>query len=261
MSSIRPENAGPAESGTVHRALRILSALADREAWALNELSRALQLPRASTHRLLNLCRPLGFVEQDDNGQYRAGSELYRIAGKLSAAAPVRRLAEPLLHAIRDEAQETATLTLLSSAQLQMFFADVAYPTNPLRYSVECNRLQPLAWGAAGHAILAWLTEDEIDEVIARQEASPLGQAAMPPQELREHLARVREAGFAQSFGQRAEDMHGIAVPFFDGAGRVRGNFMLSVPHFRYRADNTVKLVQLLRKSALDLAQQLGWSD
>jgi DNA-binding IclR family transcriptional regulator len=261
MTSGYGGSTGVAETGTVHRALRILSALADQEVWALNELSRHLQLPRASAHRLLNLCKPLGFVEQDGNGHYRAGPELYRVAGKLSAAAPIRRVAEPLLHAMRDETQETATLTLFSSAHLQMFFADVAYPANPLRYSVECNRLQPLSWGAAGHAILAWLTEDEIDQVLLRHEASPLGQPAVPPSELRQHLARLREAGFAESFGQRAEDMHGIAVPFFDGGGRVRGNFMLTVPHFRYRAERTPALVQLLRKSADDLAKQLGWSD
>ncbi|HEY8356589.1 MAG TPA: helix-turn-helix domain-containing protein, partial [Ramlibacter sp.] len=106
-----PAAEGGAETGTVHRALRILMALADQDRWQLNELSRHLQLPRVSTHRLLNLCKPLGFVEQDDEGMYRAGVELYRLAGKLASEAPMNRLADPLLRAIRDEVQETATLT------------------------------------------------------------------------------------------------------------------------------------------------------
>ncbi|HEY8356202.1 MAG TPA: IclR family transcriptional regulator C-terminal domain-containing protein, partial [Ramlibacter sp.] len=129
-----------------------------------------------------------------------------------------------------------------------------------LRYSVECNRLQPLAWGAAGHAILAFLPDAEIAQVIEQKDASPLGRKPLPPEQLRKSLARTREAGYAASFGQRAEDMHGIAVPFFDRAGQVRGNILLNIPHFRFRPEREQVYVQLLRKAAHELQRRMGWS-
>lgn len=255
-----PQAAPAAENGTVNRTLRILSAFATKDRWALNELARALGLPRASAHRLLNLCKPLGFVEQDADGLYIAGVELFRVAGKLAAEMPINRLADPLLKSIRDQTDETAMLVLLARQDLKMFFSHLASPAHPLRYTIELNRLSPLAWGAAGRALLTYLRQDEIDSVIAMGEASPLDGRPLDKAELRAALAKIRKDGYAESYSQRAPDMHGIAVPFFDGDGEVRGNIMLTIPHFRYDPARQQALVDLLRGAVKELTRRLGWA-
>src|SRR5690606_15552877 len=111
------------DNGTVHRVLRILACFAEKEEWGLNELARALQLPRASAHRLLKLCKPLNFVAQNEEGRYVPGVELYRMAGRLSSDMPVNRLAQPVIEAIRDATDETTLVALLVRSELQMFFS------------------------------------------------------------------------------------------------------------------------------------------
>lgn len=254
-----PQAASGAENGTVNRTLRILSAFATKDRWALNELARSLGLPRASAHRLLSLCKPLGFVEQDADGFYIAGVELFRVAGKLAAEMPINRLADPLLQSIRDQTEETAMLVLLARQDLKMFFSHHASPAHPLRYSLELNRLAPLAWGAAGRALLAYLRTDEVDAVIAMGEASPLDGRPLDKAELRAALAKIRKDGYAQSYSQRAPDVHGLAVPFFDGEGEVRGNIMLTIPHFRFDPARQDEMVGLLRDAVAELTRRLGW--
>src|SRR3546814_16408637 len=55
----QPAAPGPAarsgDSGTVNRVLRLLGCFAEQERWGLNDLARALNLPKATAHRLLGL--------------------------------------------------------------------------------------------------------------------------------------------------------------------------------------------------------------
>ncbi len=249
-----------ADTGTVNRILRILSAFATRDRWPLNELARQLELPRGSAHRLLSLCKPLGYVEQDADGLYTPGVELYRVAGKLAMEMPVNRLADPLLKAIRDETDETPMLVMLARRELQMFFSHLASPAHPLRYTVELNRLQPLTWGSAGQSLLAFLTPEEIEQVLAREETSPLDGRKLDVPAVRAALEKIRQQGHAQSYSQRAPDTHGLAVPFFDGEGQVRGNMMLTIPHFRFDPAKVEAHLALLRKAVAELTRRLGWA-
>jgi len=251
--------ASPADTGTVNRVLRILSAFAARDRWPLNELARELELPRASVHRLLKLCRPLGFVDQDAEGLYTAGIELYRVAGKLSAEMPINRLAAPLLQGLRDATDETAMMVLLSRQELRIFMSDIAWPSHPLRYTVPLNHLQPLTWGAAGRSILAFMEQDEIEQAIGQAATSPLNGRELDAAELRKTLEKIRKLGYATSYAERAPDMHGIAVPFFDHEGQVRGNLMLTVPHFRYDEKEQERYLGLLRDATTELMRRLGW--
>src|SRR3546814_15802845 len=97
----QPAAPGPAarsgDSGTVNRVLRLLGCFAEQERWGLNDLARALNLPKATAHRLLGLCKPLNFVMQDDDGMYQPGLALYRLAGTPASEIPPAQFAAPIL--------------------------------------------------------------------------------------------------------------------------------------------------------------------
>lgn len=251
---------GNTETGTVHRVLRLLSVFAEKERWSFGDLSRRLNLPRGTTHRLLGLCKPLEFVDQDANGLYGPGLELYRLAGKLAGEMPVNHLARPLLDQLRDETNETVILTLLVRTELKMFFSLTAAPSHPMRYAIECNQLQPLGWGATGRILLAFLSEGEVEEVIRRAEPSPLDGRPLDAAELRASLEDIRRQGHAVTHSQRTPDACGLAVPFFDRAGQVRGNLTFTIPEFRYRKADAPRLLKLLAGASDELRRRLGWA-
>lgn len=257
---MKPSNPPPlaADNGTVNRVLRILLRFAEKEQWGLTELARSLNLPRATTHRLLNLCKPLSFVTQNSEGLYMPGVELYRLAGKLASEVPINRIAAPILTAIRDETDETVLLTLLVRKELSMFFSMSKSPAHPLRYTIEQNRLHPLPWGASGLSLLAFLTDSEIDAVIQRAQPSPLDGRPLDEAVVRKQLAEIKKNGYALSFAQRAPDAHAISVPFFDAHGEVYGNLTLTIPDFRYASHDEQALIRLLQDAARTLTRRLG---
>jgi DNA-binding IclR family transcriptional regulator len=252
--------AGGADNGTVNRVLRLLARFAEKDRWGLNELSRSLNLPRGTTHRLLNLCKPLNFVSQDEDGHYMPGIELYRLAGRLASEIPINQIADPILQELRDQTDETVLLTLLVRNELKMFFSLSASPAHPLRYRIEKNRLEPLAWGATGRALLAFLSPQEIEEVVQRAEPSPLDGRPLDREDLLRSLETIRAGGYAASYAQRAPGAYGLAVPFFDARGEVRGNLTLTIPDFRFDPDKQDSLIALLRQAATTLSRRLGWS-
>jgi DNA-binding IclR family transcriptional regulator len=249
------------DNGTVNRVLRILSCFGEKDAWGLNELARALALPRASAHRLLNLCKPLNYVAQNDAGHYVAGVELLRIAGKLAADMPIQRLAQPIIESIRDSTDETTLLALLVRSELKMFFSLSASPSHPMRYAVEKNRLQPLSWGAPARVMLAHLRDEEVDEVIARAEPSPLDGRPLDAADLRKSLRKIRREGGLVTFGQRSPDSWGVAAPFFGADGEVMGSINITVPSFRYASHSAEALLALVRAGTWALTKQLGGPD
>jgi DNA-binding IclR family transcriptional regulator len=76
---------------------------------------------------------------------------------------------------------------------------------------------------------------------------------------LRRALKTIRTDGYAVSYAQRAPDSYGVAVPFFDARGEVRGNIALTIPDFHFESHNQDRLVALLREAVESLTRQLDW--
>jgi DNA-binding IclR family transcriptional regulator len=106
----------------------------------------------------------------------------------------------------------------------------------------------------------AWLTAEEIEEVIRRSEPSPLDNRPLDVEELRASLARIRAEGCAVTHSQRTPDAYGVAVPLFDREGQVRANLAFTIPDFRFRQRDVPKLVSLLKGAAEELGRRVGWT-
>lgn len=246
------------DTGTVSRIIQLLCCCAEQETWGVTELAQRLELPRSTTHRLLNLCRAQGFIDTDGRGQYGPGMALYRLAGRLSVQMPLRRIALPLLTEFTQQFGEVSLLTVVDRSALKTFFAAKAEPSAPMRYVIETNTLAPLGWGATGRAILAYMTDAEIAEVIRRAEPSPGSGQSLDAKELRASLARIRAEGYAITQRQRTSEGTGVAVPFFDAAGQVAGDVGVTVPAFRFRQRSKAIFVRALAGMAAKISEALG---
>jgi IclR family KDG regulon transcriptional repressor len=246
------------DTGTVSRTLALLECLAEREQWGVSALSQRLNLPRSTVHRLLNLCRAQGFVDTAGPGLYTPGLALFRLAGRISFQMPLRRIVLPLLTEFTQQFGETSLLTVVDRSELKVFFAAKAETTAPMRYVIETNTLGPLGWGASGRAILAYLTEAEIAEVIRRAEPSPVDGRPPDAKELRKSLADIRAKGYAITQKQRTPEGVGISVPIFDAAGQVVANVSVTVPTFRFRSRDESAFVRALAKMAATVSEALG---
>jgi IclR family KDG regulon transcriptional repressor len=246
------------ETGTVKRVLMLLRMLADHPGESAQSLAERLNLPRSTVHRLLATLRANEFALHEADGSFGPGLEMYRMAGRLGARMPYRRLAAPYLEELSARFNETAILSLLARPQLRMFHAATCFPQDPMRYNIELNRLDPLLWGATCRVQLAYLTEDEIAAAAAQGDLSPVKKLRPDLNELRKSLARIRTDGYAITQAHRTANAVGVAAPFFDGENEIAGSLGFLIPEFRWSAKVAERVVAALRDSAGKLTRQLG---
>jgi IclR family transcriptional regulator, KDG regulon repressor len=248
------------ETSTVRRVLLLLSCLVDHPDESAQSLAQRLNLPRSSAHRLLATLRANGFADSEAGRSFAPGLELLRLAGRLNARMPYRKLAEPYLRALSGEFHETSILSLLVRDQLKMFYAAKGSPSDPMRYNIELGALEPLVWGATARVLLAHLSEPEIATAIARREPSPARRLEPDEAELRPSLARIRRDGYDITHAHRTLNAVGIAVPFFGGEGEVVGSVALLIPEFRWATASQGAVVRALMEAAARMSDQLGYA-
>jgi DNA-binding IclR family transcriptional regulator len=257
----KPNNGGSGDSkGTVVRVVQLLRCFAESPEWTLTDIAKCVELPRSTTHRLLQLLRSQGLVEVDEvNRRYLAGTELHRIAGLLAARMPLVQIGTPILRSIVNECDETALLSVYQPSRRNMIFAAKVDSTQPVRYMIDVNVPHTVLWGATGRAILAFLDEDDVERVVASNtEPSAEGDLRIDRKKLREELAKIRRDGYASSRGQRISGAVGIAAPFFNASGAVAGDVGLTIPEYRFNNRLRSRYIALVRDGAAKISAALG---
>src|SRR5450432_3207561 len=106
-------------SGTVDKALKVLAVLhRARAPLALAELSRALGIPKSTTHRLLASLLGPALVEQGADGRYALGMGLVRLGLGALAQDPIVRACELELERAARELGETFFLVKARAGRL-----------------------------------------------------------------------------------------------------------------------------------------------
>ena len=100
-------------SGTVGKALTLLEHLSRYDAPVrLAELSRAIDMNKSTTYRLLETLAQMGYVTQDEpNGRYMMTVKMWEIGVRAFQRSDLRQMARPHLQGITAAVNETALLT------------------------------------------------------------------------------------------------------------------------------------------------------
>lgn len=208
------------------------------------ELAARLEVEQARVDEALAALAARQLAAPSD-GAWRPGFGLLELARPLLRGT-LRSAVRPLMERLRDESGETATLFVLSGTQ--QVVVDVAASRQPLRYELEIGRAFDLHKGAAGKAALAAMDDAEITGLLDHY-----GATAAERRKLAADIVRIRELGYATSFGERLEGGAAVAAPIRDESGRARGVLGLMMPAFRNAPERIPHLGRVLVKHLGDL--------
>jgi len=145
-------------SGTVDKALRVLEVLHQARApLALAELSRALSIPKPTTHRLLASLQNAALVEQQADGRYALGVGLVRLGLGALAQDPVVRACGQELERAAHELGETFFLVKARGGRLVVL--SKVEGTGMLRVAPDVGSEVPVDVTASGRLYLALAPE------------------------------------------------------------------------------------------------------
>ncbi len=197
----------------VDKCFAILELLAQSNApMGISEISRNLDLNKSSVFNTVHTLKDLNVLENQPDGKFVFGTRFYilgNLAGKRSALI---QTAHPYLQAINEKTKLSAFLGLRSDRQAILIDkADSAYE---LKVSSEIGMQMPILAGAGIKAMLSQLSDEEIDEILARTELIRYTPHTIVDKvDYRVEILEVRRQGIAYDKEEYIEGMVAFAVP------------------------------------------------
>lgn len=215
VAGVKSDTPAPAPSGAVKsadRTIELLELLAGySEPLTLSEIHRELAYPKSSLFVLLRTLVARGWVETDRRGTgYSIGVRALLVGTSYLDRDPVIRAATRVLEVLRAEVNETVHLARLDGA-------DVVYlasreSAHHLRLTSRVGRRVPAYATALGKALLAGLTDAEVDAILPAELEAITPLTVTDRTKLFAELAEIRERGYAAERGQNTPGLGCFAV-------------------------------------------------
>ncbi len=242
----------------LERATRILDRVCDANGpVTLTEISRSLEEPRSSIHRLLTDLASLGLLTRMDGVTYLPGPHLAQWGEVAARSLDLAQVSRPILAQLRDRTGESVRL-YVRDGDRRVCVATVE-GTFELRHITPVGRRLPLRVGAAGKLILAHASPELQRQELALAVTDPISAGALASQALERQLAEIRRTDWSVSTAEREEGLAAAAVPVRDRAGRVVAALSISGPSSRLSAQKLESLRASVTEAARSLSELLGW--
>ena len=239
---------------SIARAADVLRVLAkEANGGALTDIARQAGLGKATAHRILSALIDEGFAFQDRATRlYQLGAglgELSRIARRRDAGA----LALPILSKLAKETEDTIYVHIQEGLRSVCVGREQgAFPIRTL--SLDVGQTRPLGVGSGSIALLAFLPEPEIEEII---EANRRWLAEFPsfgPDAIRSFVSQTKRQGYSFIEGQMTPNISAIGVPVMDAQERPVAALSVTAISDRVRGQRALWLASLLQQEAAYLA-------
>lgn len=244
-SARRPSSANAAV--TVERAADVLMlfAGAPHRVLGVTEIAVTLGMSKTVVHRMLASLRNKGLVEFDPvSRKYGLGSAMIALGLMYLDGLDVRTVAAPELEALSRATDETATLSVRTG--WSRMYVDQVIPDREVLMSVQLGVRHPLHAGASSKALLAFMSDDEVDQYLAGPLVAVTPLTIVDKGRLNQELQQIRRQGFSRSAGERQAGAGSVAAPVLDHRGQVVAVVSVCGPAERMAGDLAVCVEYLL---------------
>ncbi|PYI55834.1 IclR family transcriptional regulator [Paenibacillus flagellatus] len=242
------------------RVLDIFELFAERqEPLNLSELSRELDLPPSSAHKLLQNLLARGYLETDKQGKtFRLGYKLFEIGSKYAQRTDLASEFQYAAQKLVDELNESVFLTIRNGDKA-LYIAE-KQSTHPVRFVSHLGMQLPLHATAMGKVMLSGLSEDELGKLYPDKLLGRLTETTITDfGELQAQLRRIREEGVGYSMGESVHGIRCVAAPIYGAPGQITASLGVSMPEARWDERTWERIVQAVRQGAKEISTKMSY--
>ncbi len=250
-------------SATALKALQALEIIAGSTSpLSVQDLAKKLSSDKTTAYRMLLTLQSSGFVVRDEvTKRYSLSYKVVSLSRNLLAENEVTKLILNALRELVSVTYETFHYSVLNGNQTVLVLRVKGNQLVNVDFQIgDCS---PLHCTAIGKVVLAFQDVRFLEEVIASGLPKMASNTITDPDELRLELNRIRSQGYAIDDHEFSDNMRCIAVPIFEGSGRVSGGISASGPDSRFTFEKLEELKKHMLTTSIDLSRQLGgipWS-
>lgn len=248
------ENARPSYPvSSADNVVRVLLMLQHAETLRVTTVANDLGVSHSTAHRLLAVLVHRGLIEHDERRRtYQRGAGLAALAAAILRNDGLAQRAQPTLDSLAEQLDETVHLTLLRASRVM--FVAVAEGGRAVRAADRTGTTLPAHRTAAGKAILAWLSADDLERWLRVVEPAVVD---LDRGDLVSDLAAVRARGFAVNRGDTEPDLWAVAAPVIE-AGIAVASITVGRPASRADEEWVAEAGHAVAAAAQHLAESLS---
>lgn len=231
------------------KIVEVLDAISMNKMVNVSQLSKHLNLPRTTVHRLLTNLVAHDVLTKD----HQPGVRLIMWARQALKTSGLREASVPVLQRLVDTYKETASIYVRVGSH--RICLERRESPEMLRHTVVVGEPLPLHKGSGGRILLAWLDEELRSELW--QEAIAHYNPGTHP--LQPNWEAVVQQGWTVSTGERDALLGSVSAPVFYGnQDEVIGALCVSGPLNRIMALQVESLGMELQVGATEITQRMG---
>ena len=230
---------------SVDNVLNLLNLFFDYEELTVNDMARLLSISRSTAFRFAVTLENKGFLAKTDHASYRLGLNLFSLGMLAYNRMELVSVIHPHLQNLAEESGETCHLAMLDDA-VHVMFIDRALGTNQLKMETALGYRQYAHLTATGKAILAYQSEQTVNQYLKQAGFPQLTQHSLPhAAALLQVLDAIRQAGDACDDEEAEDGLTCYAVPLLDVTGRSYGAVSISGPTTRMKKNKESHIQRL----------------
>ncbi|PEC48371.1 ABC transporter permease [Bacillus sp. AFS077874] len=240
---------------SIDRAMLIIDILNSDESksnWQITELAEKTSLSLGTLHRLLNSLIQHGLVIQiPETKHYKLGYKWMELGLRQLDKMDFRLVARPVMERLANHVEESIYLNIESG--IDGIVIDKIDSPLKIRIAENLGIRIPLHIGAPNKTLLAYMKENEIQQVLDQLNLSPDSISI-----LKQQLVDIRKNGYAISQSEKTEDTAAIAAPITGYNNKVLGALSVNVPGFRFTQERIPYLIEEVMKAAEEISKKIG---
>jgi len=197
----------------IDKCFAILELLAQsKEPMGISDISGKLDLNKSTVFHIVHTLVDLNVLENQRDGKFVFGIRFYILGNMAGQRSEIIQTAHPYLRTINERTKLSAFLGLRSDRQAILIDkADSAYG---VKVSSEIGMQMPVLAGAGIKAMLSQLSNEEIDEILARTELKRYTPYSITDKGVyKKEILQVRKEGIAYDKEEYIEGMVAFGIP------------------------------------------------
>jgi IclR family KDG regulon transcriptional repressor len=178
----------------------------------ISDISKALNFNRSTVFNSIYTLVDHGILAKKDQNKFHFGTRLYALSRAAIKRSDLIQTIHPYLEAINRKTRLMVFLGIRSGARAVI--VDKVDSTLDIKVMSEVGMGIPLLAGAGGKALLAQLSDEEIDKILSKNELKKFTPfSCTDKRKYKTMIQKTRKTGIAFDMEEYIEDIRAFAVP------------------------------------------------
>lgn len=248
-------------ANTFDKGLKLLELFTrEKSRLTLRDVSERSGLTKPTALRLLNTLESNGFLMRDKSKAYCLGLRFLEFGNAVAERLDIRSAALPHMDELLLTVDQAVNLVIRDG--LEGVYIEKRETSHPVRMYTRIGRRAPLYAGACPRALIAFLPDAELQELLPKFALA--AQTTSTPrsiEDLEEKIKRERKLGYCFSQGELFDGTAAIAMPVRDHSRKVVGAVSVSGSNVSFGAEKLEYLVRHLSRCAEAISAEMGYKN